>query len=187
MRCFDRQNNQSYVIRNGIYSAADWRCWLIIGLGIVLNLTPLPARAESTVAATVGIGVAKAQLDFKIVIPAIIKVKVLQQPTGLLIEQTHVDRGFIDLDATSAVLLTSNNRRGYTISANFDSELLAGGELKIGDQVLQLTGDLASMHVNSPILLDKSISISYRFYLKAGVHSGNYRWPVALVFSPSAV
>ncbi len=155
--------------------------WLLLGIAVFLMSGAVFAESAR------GAPDAKAQLDFKIVIPSMVRVKALVQPDRITIEQAQVERGYIDLDAASSLLLTSNSRQGYVLSASFDSGLLASVEVKVANQVLRAADGLASMRVDAPMLVDKLVGVSYRLYLKPGVRAGDYRWPVALAFSPSVV
>ena len=130
---------------------------------------------------------AAVHLNFRIVIPAIVRVKALSQAASITIEQTHVDRGYIDLDAASSLQLTSNSRSGYMLSANFNSELLEKIEVKLPHTTLHANARSSNMHVESPVLIDEVIGVSYRLYLKSRVQTGEYQWPVALTFTPNVV
>jgi hypothetical protein len=131
---------------------------------------------------------ASANLNFRIVVPAIVRVKALVQALGVTVTQEDVERGHLDIDAASQLVMTSNSRNGYIVSANFDSEMLDKIEIKLPNKTLYADAGRGArwMHVNSAILMDEIVGISYRLYLKAGVKTGNYHWPVALAFMPNS-
>ena len=150
--------------------------WLLmIGLAIVA----MPSLAESR-AGTSG---AKASINFRIIIPAIIRVTPVTQPAHVVIEDRHVAAGYIDLDAGSSVKLTSNNRSGYLLAASYDVGLLSRVEVRISSQNLTASSGHGSIRVVSGLTVDKLVPISYRLHLAPGVSAGAYRWPVALAFS----
>ena len=155
--------------------------WVMLGLAAFLMSGVVFAESSA------GSNPAAARLEFAIVVPAMIRVKALAQPDGITIGQAQIDQGYVDLDAASSLLLTSNSRQGFVLSASYDSGLLAGVEIRIANQILRAAGGLASMRVDAPMLVDKLVGISYRLYLKPGVRAGDYRWPVALAFTPSVV
>jgi hypothetical protein len=131
---------------------------------------------------------ASAHLNFRIIVPAIVRVKALAQALGVTVTQDDVDRGHLDLDAASQLMLTSNSRGGYLISANFDTEILDGVEIKLLNQTLHADArkGTRTMHVQSSILIDEVVGVGYRLYLKSGLKAGHYHWPVALAFMPNS-
>ena len=159
---------------------------LMAGLALVASLTSISSHAEANTA--LGGSKASAPLNFRIVIPAIVRVKGLMQASGVTITQNDVDRGHLDLVAASTLMLTSNSRNGYIVSANFDSEILDSIEVKLPNKTLHAgaSRDTKTMHVNSSILVDKVVGVSYRLYLKSGLKAGHYHWPVALAFMPNS-
>jgi hypothetical protein len=159
---------------------------LIAGLALVVSLLSSPAHAEANAAR--GGSKASAHLNFRIVVPAIVRVKALAQALGVTITQDDVERGHLDVDAASQLMLTSNSRNGYMLSANFDAEILEGVEIKLLNQTLRANvgKGTKTMHVQSSILVDEVIGVGYRLYLKSGLKAGHYHWPVALAFMPNS-
>lgn len=130
---------------------------------------------------------AGARLDFRIKIPAIIRVTPVTHPERIVIEDRHVAQGYVDLDTGTTVRLTVNTRAGYLLSATYNSSLLASIEVMVSRQNLTISTGYGSMQVASGLITDKIVPISYRLHLASGVQAGEYRWPVALAFSlPSA-
>jgi hypothetical protein len=159
---------------------------LMAGLALVASLASSYSHAEANTA--LGGSKASAHLNFRIVIPAIVRVKALTQASGVTITQNDVDRGHLDLDAASTLMLTSNSRNGYIVSANFDSGILESIEVKLPNKTLHAgaSSGTKTMHVNAPILVDEVVGVSYRLYLKPGLKAGHYHWPVALAFMPNS-
>jgi len=152
-------------------------------LGLVTGLTALAMPLTSAAESRTGNGGASASINFRIVIPAIIRVKAITQPDHIAIEQRHITQGYIDLEGGSTVQLTTNNRAGYLLSANYDSTLLSSVEIRISNQSLTASSGFGSMRVVAGLIIDKLVPISYRLNLAPGVQAGAYRWPVALAFS----
>ncbi len=157
----------------------------IAGLALSASLITNTAHAETNAARSSSS--AAVHLNFRIVIPAIVRVKALSQMASITIEQTHIDRGYIDLDAASSLQLTSNSRRGYMLSANFNAELLEKIEVKLPHKTFHANARSTNVHVESPIVIDEIVGVSYRLYLKPHVQTGEYQWPVALTFTPNVV
>lgn len=158
--------------------ASKW--WSLLFMVAFMTLTmPLTSHADSRT----GTNAAQASLNFRIVIPAVIRVTAIAQPDHVAIEDQHIAQGYIDLDAATSVKLTINSRGGYLLSASYDARLLSSVEVKISSQNLMASSGFGSMRVASGLTTDKLVPIGYRLHLAPGVRTGNYRWPVALAFS----
>ena len=160
--------------------AAMW--WLLLVVFLATLAMPTSSFAESRVGAT-GI---RASIDFRVVIPAMIRVTMVTQPDHILIEDHHVAQGYIDLDAGTSVKLTNNTRDGYLLAASYDARMLSSLEVRVSSQNLTASMGFGSMRVASGLTIDKLVPISYRLHLMPGVRAGHYRWPVALAFSLAA-
>lgn len=160
--------------------AAMW--WLLFVVMLATLAIPMRSFAESRA----DIAGARASIDFRVVIPAMIRVTVVTQPDNILIEDRHISQGYIDLDAGTSVKLTNNTRDGFLLAASYDSQILSSVELRVSSQNLTASMGFGSMRVASGLTIDKLIPISYRLHLVPGVRAGHYRWPVALAFSLAA-
>jgi len=151
--------------------------WLLTGM---LALTaPAISHADSQA----GTNIARARLDFRIVIPAILRVSTVAQPEHIVIDHRHITQGYIDLEASTLVKITNNTRNGYLLATQYDAQFLTRVEVQISGQNLTASSGAGSMRVNSGITTDKLVPISYRLHLAPGVRAGGYHWPVALAFS----
>lgn len=156
--------------------------WPLFVVGLAILVTPLASLAESGD----GTASARASIDFRIVIPAIIRVTPVTQPDHIVIEDRHIAQGYIDLDAGTSVKLTSNARDGYLLTASYDPKVLSSVEVRVASQNMTASSGFGSMRVASGLAIDKLIAISYRLHFVPGVRAGDYRWPVALAFSLAA-
>lgn len=155
--------------------------WLLAGL------TALAVPTASHAGSEIGASNSSASLNFRIVIPAIVRVIAVSQPDRILLEHRHIAQGYIDLDAGTLVKITNNTRSGYLLAAQYDAQFLTKVEVQIDGQNLTTSSGAGSMRVNSGFAIDKLVPISYRLHLAPGVLAGDYRWPVALAFSIAAV
>lgn len=174
---------QSYT-RNAAAFATSKRfatagAWLLLAVALALFALPGIGHAQRAVAASGG----TSAVDFRITIPILIKVKPVAQPDQIAIDARHIAQGFIDIDAATAVKLTSNNRDGYLLTANYDTRLLSSVEVRVSHQHFTASSGTGSMRVASGLATDKLVPIGYRLHLAPGVRPGQYRWPVALAFS----
>jgi hypothetical protein len=153
--------------------------WL--GVAFLALLDPAYSFAESNT----GAASAGASVNFRINIPAIMRVTPVTQPARLTIEQKHIAQGYIDFEAS--VKLTNNTRSVYSVSASYDVQLLSKVEVRVSGQQLSVSSGAGNIHIASGLAFDKLVPISYRLHLAPGTGQGEYRWPVALAFSLSAV
>ena len=153
--------------------------WLWLVAGLLILSVPISSYANGHI----GTSSAGARIDFRIVIPAIIRVAAVAQPERIVVEARHVAQGYIDLDAGTSVKITNNTRGGFLLTASYDAQLLSMVEVRISGQNLTASSGTGSMRVESGVVVDKLVPISYRLYLAPGARTGDYRWPVALAFS----
>lgn len=146
----------------------------------------LAISVDSPAESAVGSTSARASIDFRIIIPAIIRVSTIAQAEHIVVEDRHIAQGFIDLDVGTSLKLTSNNRNGYQLSASYDAELLSAVDVRISSQNMTASSGFGTMRVAAGLTVDKVVPVGYRFHLLPGIRAGSYRWPVALAFSLAA-
>lgn len=130
---------------------------------------------------------AHAALDFNIVIPPVLHVQSLNTPRTIRIEHAHIAQGFIDLPEASVLSITSNIRNGFQVSAHVDAALVKQVDVRVMNRAMRAMGELTSMVIPASRVVDHRVGVSYRLYLNDGVAAGEYRWPVALTFSPQSI
>jgi hypothetical protein len=151
-------------------------------LAIMQGAFMAEARAESMT----GTSGAQAHIDFRIVIPAVVRARAFTTPKYLPIGEDDVARGYVDLDAATSLVLTSNNPSGYAVSVAFDERLVSRVEVRIQGNTLETASRDSWLHVAAPKMLDVPLRVGYRIYLAPGARVGTYRWPVALAFGVDA-
>jgi hypothetical protein len=158
----------------------------VVGIVFTLMAIPFAAHAEADDAANAARR-SHAMLDFRIVIPPVLKVKSLTVPSTLLVEQADIDRGYVEVNDASSLAVMTNSRDGFMLSAQIDSRLLERAEVRITNHTLHAAGDLSSMVVKLPARYHDRVGVSYRLYLAKHACAGIHRWPVALTFSQQAI
>jgi hypothetical protein len=128
----------------------------------------------------------RSSVDFAIVIPAVVRAKALTEPRSLPIEDSDVQRGYIDVDDESSLMLTSNAASGYAVSVAFDPRLVARVAVRIQGNTLEAESQGSWLHVDAPRMIDAPLRVGYRIFLTSGARAGTYRWPVALAFGTGA-
>ena len=163
-------------------SREAWRRWALRLVAAALAIAaPLAAAEGSRVE-----NAAKASVDFRIVIPVVLRAEQLREPGSLALAQADVARGYVDVEEGASLVLTSNNRAGFDVSLAFDPALVSRVVARLAGQALEADGAAGSLHVDAPKLLREPVRVGYRIYLAPGAHAGSYTWPVRLAFTPAA-
>jgi hypothetical protein len=144
-------------------------------------INPTHSNAESRTDTTT----AKAGIDFRIVVPAIVRATILDQPDWIEVNKRHIELGYIDLQEATSIKLTSNSRAGYALTVNYNAKLLHRVDIQIANQSMTSSSAPSSRQIPSGVIIDQKVPVSYRLHLTSDVRPGIYRWPVALTFSPA--
>jgi len=128
---------------------------------------------------------ASASIDFRVIIPVVLRARTLEQQSHIRVEPHHISQGYVDLEEASTIELTSNSRHGYQLSARYDAAVLAKMDVHIDAQRMTATAGSGSMRVHARPRLNAVVRVGYRLYLQPSVTVGEYRWPVALSFAPA--
>jgi hypothetical protein len=129
---------------------------------------------------------ARASLDFRIVVPVILRVEALREPRALAVTPGDVARGYVDVDDGTSLVLTSNNRAGFGVSIAADPAIVSRVVARLEGRSLEADAPAATVHVEAPRLLQEPIAVRYRLFLAPGLGAGTYGWPVRLAFAPGA-
>ncbi len=142
--------------------------------------------AATRAASATGSPHARASVDFAIAIPAMVRARALTEPLELPISERDIARGYVDLDAATSLVLTSNSAAGYAVSVAYDPSLVARITVRIQGSSLEATSQGSWLHVDAPMQVAVPVRVGYRLYLAAHAQPGTYRWPVALAFAAGA-
>lgn len=146
------------------------------------------ALAAPLAFAEAGLGAngAKGRIDFRIVIPVVLRAEQLSEPQTLAIAQGDLVRGYIDVEEGASLVLTSNNRAGFDIALAFDPSIVSRVVAQLAGQSLESDGPDRTLHVDAPRLVREPLRVRYRIYLAQGARSGSFAWPLRLAFEPGA-
>lgn len=122
-------------------------------------------------------------IDFRIVIPPVIRMQVLRHPETIEITRRDVERGFVEIASGSLLEVTANTAWGVTFvpsSGLARSARVSGfsGDVVVGPE----GGALGGLR---PMKQKTLFDLSYRVELASGVEPGTYPWPFA-VFAHAA-
>lgn len=151
-------------------------------LGLALAAFAPRAHAEGATASAR----ADARIILGVVIPAVVRVKAMSQPRSVRIDGVDVARGYVDVDDSTSMLVTSNSALGFTVSVTFDEQVVSRVLLRVQNSDLAAPSSGTWVHIDAPRMIEAPLRIGYRLFLARDVHEGTYRWPVALSFGIGA-
>jgi len=146
-------------------------------LGFAAAAMPAIVHAESSAA-----GTGKGHLDFRIVVPQVVRVSGLTAPSEFTIDREDVGRGYVDVRPGAPVIVTSNANYGYPVTVAFDNAIASRVVVRIQEQRLSAERSGAQFVVAAPRMRNAAVAIGYRIFLAPAIAAGTYRWPVALRF-----
>jgi hypothetical protein len=151
---------------------------------IAFAFIALCAAPAANAGSTLAPGHASASLDFRIVIPAMVRAQPRAEPATLAVTAADVARGYVDVGGAEAVSLTSNGNSGFMLGIAFDTMLVSAVDIRIAEKVLTAneTGTWVPVHMGR--LAARVMRLGYRIFLVRGTHPGTYRWPVGLTYAP---
>jgi hypothetical protein len=155
--------------------------WAGVVLAAVLACGGQVARAQGGE----GAAGAHASIDFRVVIPVVLRVEPVTQQPRISISATDVERGYADVERATLVRVTSNNPSGFGVSLRYDPALVARVEAHIDGQGVSFGGRGGSAHLDAPRMSAAPLVVDYRIFLAPGARAGDYPWPVALAFVPA--
>jgi len=154
-------------------------------LGVVaaaLIVMPAVAEAESGSATSRAPG----NVDFRIVIPATVRVERLVQPKGFSITDADLSRGYVDVEGGTSLLLSSNSYSGFAMSLGFDPALMTRVVARFEGRTIEWDTPGEPVRVDAPKMIRRPVTVAFRIFLAPGLRAGTYDWPVALRFSSTA-
>jgi hypothetical protein len=111
-------------------------------------------------------------------------VTVEAHPGTLVLSETDVRRGFVDLPNASRIRVRTNSPGGYLLAFAIDSDIVAGVVLDGAGGRIQLSGGGGLVPRPYPGPLAFVSELGYRFLLSPDARPGTYPWPVALSAMP---
>ena len=104
-------------------------------------------------------------------------------PAGLLLTETDVQRGYVDLPAASRISVRTNSPTGYLLAFEIAGGPIAEVQVRgLGAEtyISSMGGWVARPYTGAVT----SAELSYRLVLSKAVRPGEYPWPVMLSASP---
>lgn len=148
-----------------------------------LSAAPSPALAESAA----GASKAKAAVDFRIVIPKVLRVRTLRQPDRLVVTPRDVSAGFVEIDRGVEVEVLSNLRGGHTVQFHLASLVVRAVRVSGMGAAIDVAGDGGAVFMpRAPREPTRStLILGFRLQLAKDVEPGVYAWPVSIAAFPA--
>ena len=149
-------------------------CGSLIAILVLIAAAPVsPALAGS----------ASATFQVSVMVQARALLQVESEPASLLLTETDVQRGYVDLPAASRISVRTNSPTGYLLTFE-----IVGGPIEevqvrgLGAEtyISGMGGWIARPYTGAVT----SAELSYRLVLSKDARPGEYAWPVMLSASP---
>lgn len=148
-----------------------------------LALAPAPAQAESSV----GTRSARASIDLRIVIPPVLRMRMIRQPARIVVTEHDAKAGYVELPEGMELEVVSNLRSGHAMMFHVASSVVKavvvsglGAPVSAGHEAATVRfpratgGGTRTLH-----------SLGFRLQLAGNVVPGVYDWPVSLTIIPA--
>lgn len=149
-------------------------CW--IALAAALVSVPVMAAA----------GDQDAQVAVSATILKHARMKVLTQPSAVVVTPADIARGYVDVPGASQILVLSNTQQGFMLdfanSGDGIRQILVrglGADLQIGPE-----GGGVALRGSGRGMTRTSFDLSFRFVLSEAAQQGTQPWPVRLSVTP---
>jgi len=152
----------------------------ITGMAL-LTLPQAPAWAASDVARGNGGLSARAAVDFKIVVPRVMRMHLLAHPATVVVGPEDIARGSVKVSGASLDLLV-NDRLGYAIHAEVVNPAFSAARIMGLPSAAVATSTGAVIPMPSMVGKPKPapMPVEYELQLSPDAQPGTYAWPVTL-------
>ena len=108
--------------------------------------------------------------------------KVLAQPTSVVITAADIARGYVDVAAPAQVSIQSNSREGYMLMFASESEFLHQTLVRgLGNDVqLSAGGGGVARSADGRGMARITLDLGFRFLLSASARQGVHAWPLRM-------
>jgi len=149
-----------------------------LALAGALLVPAATARADTQ---SVSGGGASASLMFKIIIPAVLRMKVLSQP-ALRVTREDIDRGYVETGSAQDVQVTCNTSKEYALRLEVTAPRFRRVTVTESRQSQSFGAEGLTLYrpPAPPSTNQATHSFNYRFELPADLVPGDYPWPLTV-------
>lgn len=144
----------------------------------------LPASAGQSTATGDGALSAAARVEFKVVIPNVLRLRVVSAPTYVEVTPEDVLRGYVAVSGYE-IEIDANLRAGYSVLATLAGGPFAAAVVEGLPAPLRVAGAGASTWIPCSHHHSQQLHVSYRLELQPGAAPGRYASPVSLALAAS--
>ena len=137
------------------------------GIALLAGALALPAGAASEIAPG---GLARAAVDFRISVPSVASLKLINHPNTVEITADDIVRGTLRVTGAALDLLV-NNPRGYSLRAEVANAAFTAA------RIVNLPATMPTM-VGKP--RPAPMQVEYELAIAPAAQPGRYAWPVSL-------
>jgi hypothetical protein len=147
------------------------------------GLAPGPALAGSSF----GTAAARAAVDFRIVIPSVLRLRMIRQPGHIVVTERDARAGFVEIPEGVELEVTSNLRGGHAVLVQAASPVVKAVRVSVGGALPDAGGDSATVRFARAAgeSMRKVVQLGLRLELAGDVAPGVYAWPVSLTLVPA--
>lgn len=112
--------------------------------------------------------------------------KVLAQPSAVVVTAADVAKGYVDVPAAAEIAVTSNSLSGYMLEfasrGSFIRQIMVKGLAR--DVQLSAEGGTVMQLASGSGVTKKTLALGFRFLLAESTEQGIYPWPMHLSVTP---
>lgn len=152
------------------------RCLLAFALATALATLASPAA----IAASAAKHSAKSEIEFRIVIPRVLRLNLAGQPRAITVTQADIERGEVVVRGTRVALL-ANDKRGYRLRTELTHAAFTGLALRGLANPVEARERVAVVWMPATVgRPPEAAEVEYRFRLAADAAPGDYPWPLQM-------
>jgi hypothetical protein len=127
---------------------------------------------------------AQAKLQVTATVLKHVSMKVLAQPSSVVVTAADLARGYVDAPSPVKLTVRSNSRDGYLIAVAGQGDFLRRLRVRgLGPEV-QIGPEGGFVRQASRSAVQDNVDLAFRFELAPGAREGVYGWPVQLSITP---
>jgi hypothetical protein len=156
-------------------NAARFAIFGAMAIGLLGASVPLTAAASSEAKLTVSATVLKRA-----------SLKVLAQPSSVVVTAADIARGYVDVPAAAQVAIQNNSLGGYLLEfasqGDFMRQIMVRG--LASDVQLSPAGGAIMQPSTGSGVTRTTLALGFRFLLSESAQQGTYAWPMRLSVTP---
>lgn len=155
-----------------------WAARLALGHALVLGLCGVAPAAVA--------GSDEARVTVSATILKHASLKVLAQPSSVVVTAADIARGYVDVPAAAQVAIHSNTPEGYILEFAAQGDFMRQIEVRgLGSDVqLSPAGGLVTQRPAGTGVTKTILALGFRFLLSESAQQGTYPWPMRVSVAP---